>query len=121
MAAQSFNQMANSKKTPRPAPIPASSDENGTDKEIRIVEDQLSTLTPRGNLTGTHSNENSISPEKTRKAKIEQGMLRLAQTVNEIALVCKSRTQIDSFDLLKAQSDYIGAALEQAYFIRSKF
>ena len=110
--------MANSKKTPRPAPLPLSSDDNATDKEI-------STMSPRGNLTGTHSNahsmENIISPEKTRKAKIEQGMLRLAQTVNEIALVCKSRTQIDSFDLLKAQSDYIGAALEQAYFIRSKF
>ena len=41
--------------------------------------------------------------------------------MSEIALVCKSRTTIDSFDLLKAQSDYIGAALEQAYFIRSKY
>ena len=45
--AQTFNQMANARKTPRPGTIAMSSDENGTtEREIRMDENQLSTLSP---------------------------------------------------------------------------
>ena len=65
---QSFNQMANAKKTPRPGTIPLSSDENGTtEREIRMDENQLSTLSPPRNITTT-------STARDRKIKIEQGM-----------------------------------------------
>ena len=94
--AQTFNMMANARKTPRPGTIAMSSDENGnTEREIRMDENQLSTLSPPAII-------NTQSTARDRKLKIEQGMQRLAQTVSEITLVCKSRTQIDSFDLLKA-------------------
>ena len=60
--------MANAKKTPRPGTIAMSSDDNGTtEREIRMDENQLSTLSPPAII-------NTTSTARDRKLKIEQGM-----------------------------------------------
>ena len=52
------------------------------------------------------------SVARDKELRIQQGMHRLAQTVDDLGLLGKSRTLIDVFDIIKARSDQILALLQ---------
>ena len=107
-----------------PGQSPSEAGSGSPEKEVRTIS-QYSTLSPRitgtiSNRSGDRSSLHSKSVTRDKQLRVEQGLKHLSEKFADLALVRRSKTLVDAFDLTRLRAELVSTMEDRADALRAK-